>query len=266
MGVMSSVAIPEISVETEPRSPQALGPLWMTGAFCLALVAFTALGILRRITGSEPDYSHHAITYSSQILGAWLLLCAALSTIYHRRTFLRESLQRNARPWKVEAARGFAVYVAIAVGFVAMRLLWAGGTAGHIMGGADHRLHVTHTASMQLAPASLSDLLLWTIVSFSAAFCEEVMFRGYLLRQCIAALQKMGQSQRAAAATSVVLTAFLFGMMHLYEGAQSALLIALLGATYAVVALRSGNLRTVIVAHFFQDLLFGIFYYFTRLG
>jgi uncharacterized protein len=260
MGAMSSVAIPEINAEADSRETKPLGPLWMTACFCLVLAAFTALGTLRRITGSEVDYSHHAITYSSQILGAWLMLGAAVSTIYHRRTFFRESLQRHARAWKVEVARGFALYLVVAVCLGLIHALSVG-AAGRVLHASDHRLNLRHSAALQLAPSSVSDLLLWVVVSFTAAFCEEVIFRGYLLQQCISAVKKIGVSERTAAVLAVVLTALLFGSMHLYEGTQSALAIVFLGATYAVVALRTGNLRTVIAAHFFQDLVFGLVVY-----
>src|SRR5581483_1731813 len=263
---MSSVAIPEISAEAESRAPQPLAPLWMTACFCIVLIAFTALAATRRIIGIQPGYSHHAITYLSQILSGWLLLGATVSTIYHRRTFFRQSLLRNARPWRIEAARGFVLFLALTIGFGVIRALTTG-ALGRVLKAIDQRLNVSHSASLQLAPASASDLLLWVIVSVTAAFCEEVIFRGYLLRQCITAVRRAGLSERTAAIVSVVLTALAFGAMHLYEGTQSALSIVLLGAAYAVVALRSGNLRTVIVAHFLQDALFGLFvylYYFAR--
>jgi membrane protease YdiL (CAAX protease family) len=86
-------------------------------------------------------------------------------------------------------------------------------------------------------------------------FCEEHVFRGYLLRQMIAWGASLGLSRRVAVGSAVVLTSVLFGSLHLYEGVRGAILIGVLGMMYAWVALRRGNLRAVIVAHVLQDFL-----------
>ena len=45
---------------------------------------------------------------------------------------------------------------------------------------------------------------------------------------------------------------------HCGCGDRRRILIAALGATYAIVALKLGNLRAVIVAHFLQDFIAGL--------
>jgi hypothetical protein len=273
MGSMSStavgIAVPEDSQEAEISSHQPLGPLWMTSGVVLLFAAYAALSALRHAMIGEPDYSHHVITYSAQILGTWLLLGATFATVYHRRSFVRESLLAKARPWTVELGRGIAVFALfLFVGGIVRGLFAAGSRQlgalhqiSQLLQRTDHRFSVSHNALLTLAPASGVDLALWTFISLSAAVCEELIFRGYLLRQCIFAMQRMALSQRTSVALSVVLTAVLFGAGHFYEGAGSALTIAFLGATYAVAALRFGNLRAVIVAHFLQDFLVGLLSY-----
>jgi len=66
---------------------------------------------------------------------------------------------------------------------------------------------------------------------------------------------KAGASPRVSASVAVVVASVLFGSLHVYEGVGGVVSIACLGAMYAVVALRLGNLRAVIVAHVLQDFL-----------
>jgi hypothetical protein len=268
---MSSIAVPEIPSDAreEHREPQPVGPLWMAAGIFLLFVTYTALGTIRHIIVADTGNSvPHVVTYLSQILGTWLLLAATIATVYHRRQFLRECLLDGARPWSTEIARGFTVFVIVLacagiVGglfYFASQRLWLFNSVSHLMESTNHRLSLKHGAEL-LGPASGVDLLFWALVSLSAGICEEIMFRGYLLRQCIAALRRLSLSQDASAAVAVVLTAAIFGAVHLYEGAGSVLTIGFLGACYAIAALRFGNLRAVIVAHSLQDLIAGIVAY-----
>jgi hypothetical protein len=104
-----------------------------------------------------------------------------------------------------------------------------------------------------MAPHTPVELVLWMAVSLAAGWCEEFVFRGYLLRQ----FERWFGSVFVAVAVSSVL----FGCLHLYEGVGAVMGICGLGAVYAVVAVRRGNLRSVMVAHFLQDALTGLFLY-----
>ena len=276
MGGMSSIAAPEILPEADIEicAPQAVGPLWMAAGICLLFLAYFTIGTIRRVVVTDaPDTLPHAITYLSQILGEWLLLGATLATVYHRRVFLRESLLNGARPWGTEIAYGFTVFVsffacdAVILGLfrIASQRLWPFNTASHLIDTTNHWLKLEHSSALKMGPASGVDLLLWTLVCLTAGVCEELIFRGYLLRQCIAALRRLALSQNTSVILAVILTSLLFGAVHLYEGAGGALTIGLLSATYAVAALQLGNLRVVIIAHTLQDLSFGVVTYLNHL-
>jgi hypothetical protein len=276
MGGMSSIAVPDVlpNPDTEICTRQTVGPLWMAAGVCLLFVAYTTLGTIRRIVVVDTgDSLPHSVTYLSQILGIWLLLAATLATVYHRRQFLRESLLDRARPWKTEIARGFSVFamffaceaVILALFRIASQKLWLFSAASRLLENTNHWLSLKHSSAVRMGPTSGVDLLFWTVVSLSAGICEELIFRGFLLRQCIAALRKLALSPNASAALAVVLTAMLFGAAHLYEGAGSALTIGFLGIAYGVAVLRFGNLRAVIIAHSLQDLIFGLVTYFNHI-
>jgi len=112
-----------------------------------------------------------------------------------------------------------------------------------------------------LAPKTLPEMLLWLLVSATAGFVEEHVFRGYLLRQLLSAFTRIRCSPMLTRVLAVGLSSALFGSLHLYEGIGGAAFIACLGAVYACLVLRYGNLRSVVVAHFAQDALAGFFLY-----
>jgi membrane protease YdiL (CAAX protease family) len=109
-----------------------------------------------------------------------------------------------------------------------------------------------------IAPHTWTEMLVWIGLSCTAGFCEEHVFRGYLLTQALAWCGRAGLPRLWRVTLSIAITSTIFGGLHLYEGAGGAALIAALGAVYCLVALKLGNLRAVIVAHFLQDFIAGL--------
>jgi membrane protease YdiL (CAAX protease family) len=104
-------------------------------------------------------------------------------------------------------------------------------------------------------PVNAGQVLLWLGVCMVIGFCEEHIFRGYLLQQMIAWGESLGCGRAVTVGGAVLLTSVLFGSLHFYEGTGGAVLIGLLGVMYSAVALWRGNLRAVMVAHVLQDFL-----------
>jgi membrane protease YdiL (CAAX protease family) len=73
---------------------------------------------------------------------------------------------------------------------------------------------------------------------------EELLYRSYLVSR----LRPLLGGGRA-----VLVSAILFGAVHLYQGAVAAVIIAAIGAFYSLV-LRLGGLTWVLLAHFLYDL------------
>jgi uncharacterized protein len=123
-------------------------------------------------------------------------------------------------------------------------------------------LHFDSKTTRAIAPGTWIDLLLWLCVSCTAGFCEEHIFRGYLLTQAIAFAGRTGLSRMLSIVLSIIATSLIFGSLHLYEGTGGALIITVLGIVYSILALKFGNLRAVIAAHFLQDFCAGLFLFF----
>jgi hypothetical protein len=121
------------------------------------------------------------------------------------------------------------------------------------------RFHFDSKTVRAVAPRTPLDLLLWIVVSLTAGFCEEHIFRGYLLKQATVLAMRAGLPRLFAIVLSIAVTSLIFGSLHLYEGLGGALVIAGLGVIYSVIALQLGNLRAVIAAHFLQDFFAGLF-------
>jgi membrane protease YdiL (CAAX protease family) len=102
-----------------------------------------------------------------------------------------------------------------------------------------------------MLPQRAVELLLWIGVSISAGFCEELVFRGYFLKQ----FEAFAHSRWVA----LFLQAVLFGISHGYQGIEACVKIACYGALFGLLALWRRSLRPGMVAHAGSDILGGIF-------
>ena len=93
-------------------------------------------------------------------------------------------------------------------------------------------------------------MIAWCMVAIAAGVCEEIVFRGYLQRQFLAAT---GRTSFA-----IVLQAVIFGTAHTYKGYRGMITIAIYGALFGVLAVRRKSLRPGIMQHTGQDVLAGL--------
>lgn len=201
-----------------------------------------------------------------------MLLGCIVAGLYHHQLFFWNTLRHNRRSWRLEAVRDITIDVAcsvmfnlIVMGFVYVLVLRHASHTSTVYQAVASRLQLKDKTVEAIASATGLELLFWIGVSFTAGFCEEHIFRGYLLRQSIAFFRRIGTSQKFAAVLSIAGTAVLFGSLHLYEETGGAVFIGLLGLVYATLALRFGNLHAVIVAHSAQDFLVGLFLFLPHL-
>lgn len=237
---MPDILESQVPAETRSR-PGPVAP-WLHTLFLLVVLGLWALyGFLHaRILASVMPRS---ISYISHIVLECLLAGTTIAGLYDRRRFISFVIGRvTPRGLMLDVAHGILIYFA---GMASVIAIWM----------VVKHLHVTYAsdAVRATAPHSWSEVALFTILSLSAGICEEFVFRGYLLRQ----FQRWSGSTLFA----VVLSSVVFGCLHLYEGTGPMLEIGGLGAVYAIVALRRGNLRGVMVAHFLQDAVTGLILY-----
>ncbi|MFZ0736428.1 MAG: CPBP family intramembrane glutamic endopeptidase [Candidatus Acidiferrales bacterium] len=138
--------------------------------------------------------------------------------------------------------KGLAADVAIALPFWG---LWEG------TGYAVNRLLGPSSAKSvsALLPRSLPEVLIWIAVSVTAGICEEIAFRGYLLRQ----LHALSGNVVAA----VMAQALVFGVAHAYQGWKAVIVISIFGMLYGALAAWRRNVRATMIAHAWSDIWSG---------
>ncbi|WP_299119203.1 CPBP family intramembrane glutamic endopeptidase [uncultured Tenacibaculum sp.] len=105
-------------------------------------------------------------------------------------------------------------------------------------------------------PACLVALLL---VWATAGFGEEIIFRGYFMRQFV----KFFGESKISIALNIILLACFFGFMHSYQGITGQLVTGIVGALLALIYyLRKYDLWFIIAVHGFFDTIALICIYF----
>ena len=245
--------------------PQPIAP-WLHTIAVVALLA--GFSMVTHFGHQETIALDRPLRYGSQILLVWMLLGCVVAGLYHRRLFFWNTLLHNRRPWFLEIWRGMTIYAAcmatlifIVTALISVLVLLHTDPAhlATVHQQAVSDLHLKNKTVESIAPTTAFELLLWIGMSLTAGFCEEHIFRGYLLRQALSFFRIVGAPQRFATVLSIAVTSLLFGSLHLYEGVGGAIFVGMLGLVFAILALRFGNLRAVIVAHSAQDFLVGLF-------
>jgi membrane protease YdiL (CAAX protease family) len=109
---------------------------------------------------------------------------------------------------------------------------------------------VESQAAKALFPQGVVETSLWVIVSVTAGFCEEVVFRGYFQKQFFALTGRRD--------LAVVLQALIFGLAHLYQGVTSVITITIYGTMFGILAVITKSLRPGMIQHAFEDVFSGI--------
>jgi hypothetical protein len=110
--------------------------------------------------------------------------------------------------------------------------------------------HLVHTLAA-LAPSKASEIAAWALVCVMAGLIEELVFRGYFLRQFAA-------WSRGLVVGGVVFSSIVFGAAHGYQGIRNMVLLTLFGSLFALLAVFRRNLRAGMFAHAWHDFFIGM--------
>ena len=97
-------------------------------------------------------------------------------------------------------------------------------------------------------PDSPAERRWFAAVAVSAGVCEEVLYRGFLLRHLTALLPELGGTG------AVLVAALVFALAHTYQGASAAVATALVGLGLTALFVASHSLWLPIVVHALIDL------------
>lgn len=228
-------------------APRGIAPVWHTLLF-IVLFALLSVGGSKRTASPAAGEAHWPI-YVETIVMQWLLV---LYIVWGLRLRGRKLGELIGGRW--DSAEAVLTDVGIATGFffanmmvraviAAMLLLVNKGMKKMSMDDLQH-------VAKAIGPHSTMELLLFMGVALTAAFCEEIMFRGYLQQQ-------LGIWTRSTA-WGVLLSAILFCFGHSYQGWFLASQVGLLGLMLGMLAAWRKSLRPGMIAHGTQDVISGV--------
>lgn len=230
---------PAISPPTEKWTPVA--PAWHTVVFVVGTLALTGLQAGQTPRMSTINIPTRLPLYVVMIIFELILLAYVwLLGLLPAGKSVRDVVGgkwRSARDFWVDVGVALGFWIAVAGILVAMRTL-----LGQNKEGVD--------AMKLLIPRTYAEMLLWVVLSVTAGFCEEFIFRGYLQRQFLALTQNP--------VAAVVLQAAVFGAAHLYQGWKGAVTITVYGGLFGALAVWRKSLRPGIIQHAAQDTFSGL--------
>jgi hypothetical protein len=182
---------------------------------------------------------HRAAMYIFTILLEWSVVAYIAWGAKRHGSSLRELIGGKWNNWKA-----FFKDVAIAAGFWLIALVVLGVTAV--------ALHATKAGQnvRYLLPQNHLEIFLWVLTSMTAGTCEEIIFRGYFQKQFIA--------WTGSITVGVLLTAAGFGGAHIYQGWRSAIIIAVYGLLFGILAEMRKSLRPGMMTHAWHDGFVGL--------
>ena len=153
----------------------------------------------------------------------------------------------EARAWQAirfAVPHGWRLWVAVGL-VCALAIAYAKTIVRVARSTRPRRIKFGHPDAEKLAPRTSTELSWWVAASLSAGFCEEFIFRGYLIWAFQSVLGLWG-----AAAFSVVV----FAAGHSYQGIKGFFASGAIGIFLTLVVLISGSLWPAIALHALVDI------------
>jgi membrane protease YdiL (CAAX protease family) len=111
-----------------------------------------------------------------------------------------------------------------------------------------HLLGPGHAKAINvILPQGGREMAAWVVISLTAGFVEELVYRGYLQTQ----FARLGMP----VALAIVTQAVIFGAGHTYEGWSKAIAITVFGVLAGAMAAWRRSLRPNMIGHAMMDLL-----------
>jgi uncharacterized protein len=236
-----STSLPVTPVQQQ--APRGVSPWWHTALLVLFMLVFSALG-----AGGHPGLNHslRMKLYISTIVMEWLMVLY----IWWGLRLAKQTSISDLIGGRWKKPEDFLLDVAIALGF------WI--VAGLVLAAIGLALGLNSTAHLKdmqqrigsILPETRNEILTWILLSTTAGFCEEVIYRGYLQRQFTSVLK--------SSMAGIAVQALIFGASHGYEGWQTMVQITAFGALFGALAYWRKSLRPGMIAHFTHDTVQGL--------
>ncbi len=214
-----------------------IAPVWHTIVILLILLGLSLAGARSK---NLPFASVHgrAPGYVLVMIVEWVTVAFIWYGV-SRRGFRIRDLIGGVWPRPVAILRDLGIAIAFLI------------VAGLVLNGLGHLLQATPNQAIRNAlPHGSIEVALWVMLSLTAGFCEETIFRGYLQRQFAAVTKSV--------AGGIVVQGIIFGAAHGYQGWKYMLIISVFGTMFGLLAHWCRSLRPGMMAHALQDGVSGI--------
>ena len=222
------------------RERQLIAPLWHTLGLLLMMAVPIGRGIMQQHGASGPQVfaSHSQVFlrfYVPVLVLEWLGVAYVWWGIRINGVSLRELI----------GGRWSSAWDFLRDLFLGIVFLLAGMAAIGIM---QHVLGPTHAKGIGIVlPQTPVEYVFWILISLTAGFVEELLYRGYLQTQ----FTRLGLPM----ALSIVLQAVVFGAGHSWEGFQRAASITVFALIAGAMAAWRRSLRPNMIGHAAMDIL-----------
>ena len=203
--------------------------------------------IERRVYRSNPRTALKLLAYGVNTALLWALTSAAVGIVGWRRLLERPAAGTD---WLWEPAivgpalgLGVAAYMVVALLPMAQSLR---GPRRRLAYAAAYRRSFSDLPGM--LPDTGLERMGWVILSLTAGICEEILFRGFLIRF----LHDLAPALPLAAA--LVASSLIFGLAHAYQGPKGVLGTGLGGVVFGLLFLLTGSLIPGMILHALVDM------------
>ena len=210
------------------------GDVWVF-TFILAIV-YPALDywVYQRLTSAIKIYVWN-------ILAAWTLTAAAIALTFRHHLTLSEFGQNfGSYPRTVIVC---AILVVVILALYLVNKLQKRKASPEKLAHATERIR-------KLLPKSAAERRMWIVVSITAGFCEEFLYRGWLLHVSAAACHSVW--------IGLALSSLFFGLAHVYQGRSAIVSTGVLGVVFGVIYIASRTLLPSQIVHTFLDITNGL--------
>jgi uncharacterized protein len=225
------------SAEISPRPRMLIAPIWHT----LLLLAFLTIPVVLGILAQRHASEHVALRTSflafalPTLAFQWFLALYVWLGLRLRKVPLREIIGGRWSNW-----RDFWRDILLALGLVAV-LAVIGILLPRVVG-PDHAKSIS-----TILPKTPPEFAIWFVISMTAGFVEEFIFRGYLQTQ----FARFGLPTLLA----IVAQAAMWAAGHSYEGRNAMIIISIYGVLLGSLAWWRKSLRPNMIGHATLDTL-----------
>ncbi len=182
-------------------------------------------------------------------LTCWFTWMTMLWALTIGGMILWRAKQRNWAQVGFVAPHGWRLWVGVAIILVLVVLYCRDGRKIARSAATRKKLRATYGELLVILPHSRLELGAFTALSLTAGFCEEFIFRGYLIWFFQPWLSWWG---------SAALCSIFFALGHSYQGLTGILRTGIMGLVFVLIFAISGSLWPGIILHAFIDIASGL--------